>query len=141
MHCLMQLLTKRQLMPKKEINRILFFTPAIGWGVLICYFSLMPSIEVPSMLKSISDFVLHFSIYGALSLLIFLGFTRFTFYSIALKKVNLVMVFCILLGLAIELIQEKFIPGRQFEWSDVLFNSLGSMLVAALNKIVPASKL
>lgn len=137
----MHRLTNRPLMPKKETSLIVFLTPAIGWGILICYFSLMPSQEVPSMLKSMQDFVLHFSIYGVLSLLSFFGLTKFSFTSISSYNALLVCLTGIVLGFIIELIQENFIPGRQFEWSDVIFNSLGAMLVFLLNKLAPTAKL
>jgi len=128
-------------MPKKNTSILVLLTPAIGWGILICYFSLMPSKEVPSMLKSVQDFVLHFSIYGALSVLSFFGLTRYSFFRLPLNTALLVSVCCITLGFLIELVQERFIPGRQFEWSDVLFNSLGSAIVLGLNKLAPVAKL
>ena len=52
-----------------------------------------------------------------------------------------IVIFCFLLGLIIEVIQEKFVAGRHFEWGDVLFNSLGTLLILGLNKKMAPSKL
>jgi len=122
-------------------KRIVFLAPALGWGILICYFSLIPGEEVPGVLKSIRDIVLHFTIYAGLSILCFFGLNRFSRSSLPLRKVYAIVIFCFLLGLIIEVIQEKFVAGRHFEWGDVLFNSLGTLLILGLNKKMAPSKL
>lgn len=120
-------------MHKKTIPAILYYTPAIGWGILICYFSLMPSAELPNVLVSVRDFILHFSIYAVLACLAYFGQNKFSFQKLPSKNLGIVIAACVLLGLCLEVLQELFAKGRHFEVSDILFNSLGTMLVFLLH--------
>lgn len=120
--------------PKK--HTILYYTPAIGWGILICYFSLMPGNELPGLLRQATDILLHFGIYLVLTLLFVFGKSRYKMKSVPNKWLLWLCLGISLMGISIEFIQEQYIQGRHFEWSDILFNTLGSVAAAALNRFL-----
>lgn len=128
-------------MVKKEINNTYYYTPAIGWGILICYFSIMPGNEVPAMLKSVADFLLHFLIYATLGVLCVYGANRFSKFKISNATLWRIVIICSAMGLAIEIIQESFIDGRHFQLSDLFFNTLGVFLSVPLNHFLLKSRL
>ncbi len=119
-------------MPEQKV-KLTAFAPALGWGILIIYFSLMSSDELPGFLISAQDVLLHFLIYMGFGFLMVFGANVFTLKKVATPFLFFTIAFSFIMGLAIEFIQGSFIEGRQFEWSDVLFNTLGSLLVFPLN--------
>ena len=119
-------------MPKQKPT-ILYYTPAIGWGILIAYFSLVPSQELPGFLISAKDVLLHFSVYLGLSLLIMLGANRFTKQPVSRGVLFFILIWVFLMGTTIEFLQENFAEGRHFEWGDILFNMLGAAAVFFIN--------
>jgi len=120
----------------KSRKNIFYYTPAIGWGILICYFSLMASNEVPGFLLDAKDVLLHFLIYFFFALLLFFGANKFSSRFLLGYKMAVIVLVSIALGLAIELIQEFFIEGRHFEWADLFFNTLGTLVILPLNRIL-----
>jgi len=128
-------------MDKKAKHTFLFYTPAICWGILICYFSLLPSFKIPNTLASIQDFILHFLIYGALGMLAYFGSNKFTRAKISSRTLGQIVLACFLLGFIIELLQEYFAQGRHFELSDIAFNSLGILLALLLHQFMRTAKL
>lgn len=71
------------------------------------------------------DKVVHFIFYLVLTMLILLSLTRewnLNFSSL----IFLVVAGTITFGVVIELIQ-RHIPGRSFEWADILINTVGSL--------------
>jgi hypothetical protein len=117
-------------------KNIFYYTPAIGWGILICYFSLMPSNEVPGFLLDAKDILLHFLIYFFFTLLLFFGANKFSSRFLLGYRMAIIVLTSIVLGVAIELIQENFIDGRHFEWGDILFNTLGTLVILPINRIL-----
>ena len=73
--------------------------------------------------------------------LYYFGFTRFSLVKISRKQTLQVLIMCSVLGIMLELIQEFVIPGRHFQMSDVLFNTLGVLIIIPLNLFVKVSKL
>jgi VanZ family protein len=122
-------------MPKNKIQSFAF-APAIGWGILIIYFSLLPSNELPGFLISTQDVLLHFSVYTGLGVLMVFGANRYTSKKVARPFLLFSVVISFIIGLAIEFIQGSFVDGRHFEWADILFNTLGSLVVFPLNWIL-----
>ena len=123
-------------MPELKKLNILHFTPAIVWGISILYFSLMPGNELPKFLLSAQDVLLHFGIYFGQSVLLMLGFNHFSIRSVSASQVMFILILTLFLGVIIEFVQEKFIEGRHFEWSDILFNSLGAIVAVFLNRFL-----
>jgi VanZ family protein len=97
-----------------------------GMAVVSVFFSFLPSHT-----KAVFHTQGRFHLWGHLS-----AFCAATFFSVRCVKSNrtsLRLVFgAFLLGIAIELIQHLIYPGETFEPKDVLFDSLGILLGAAL---------
>ena len=125
--------TQNSLMPNQKAKDILFFTPAIVWGISILFFSLMPGKELPNFLLSAEDALLHFGIYLGQSVLLLFAFNHYTLQSIKNGKVFFILAITFLLGAFIEFVQENFVAGRHFEWSDIFFNTLGAAVIILIN--------
>lgn len=106
---------------------IVYFTPALAWGIFILYFSLLPGPQIPRALHQFNDKFMHAGIYFISALLIYLGFIRFNLKN-PLSKLYLgvIIVACVLFGSAIELLQHYLIANRAGEWSDFLANTTGA---------------
>lgn len=113
---------------------MLYYTPAIGWGILICYFSLMPGKELPGFLLNATDVLLHFLIYLVLTLLFVFGKNHFTIKAINNRFLLFTIAVIFFMGVSIEVLQEHYVQGRHFEWGDILFNTLGSLSVLVINR-------
>jgi VanZ family protein len=82
------------------------------------------------------DVLLHFLIYFFFTLLLFFGANKFSSRFLLGYKMAVIVLVSVALGLAIELIQEIFIEGRHFEWADLFFNTLGTLIILPLNRIL-----
>ena len=131
----MQISTRKLLVPRFKHN-IVYYTPAIGWGILIMYFSLLPAGNVPSILKNMWDFSLHAGIYFLLAALIFLGYARYKKKAFHLGLALLAALLAAVMGGAMELIQEHYIPNRHSEWLDFFANILGAIIASFCWKIL-----
>ncbi len=96
----------------------------------------MPHQEVPVLLKSVKDFILHFLIYAVLSILILLAKTNFKKSKVDFITLVKTIVFCFVFGLSLEIIQEFVVSGRHFQISDVVFNSLGTLVIWPINSFL-----
>ena len=123
-------------MVNKPEYKILYYTPAIGWGILICYFSLMPGNELPGFLLNATDVLLHFIIYLLLATLFVAGKNRFSLKAVSGRFMFWIIAGIFVMGVGIEIVQEKYIDGRHFEWGDILFNTLGSSAILLINRFL-----
>lgn len=116
-------------------NTILYNTPATVWGILILYFSLLPSQSIPPSLIEVSDLFLHVAIYAAFTSFYF-GGNYFLNNRVFLNpsKRNLILAIVILISALIEVVQEQWIPGRSGEWLDLLANFSGALLGTVIVK-------
>ena len=128
-------------MENKPTNyyKILHFTPAIVWGVVILYFSSLEREEVPTVLLSISDKLIHSGIYFLLSTLIILGYIRYNLKGVIKRKeIGLALVYSLVLGGITELIQEYLVPSRFGDWLDFWANTIGAiagvLILSLINK-------
>lgn len=122
------MLTKRKSEPKRPAHIILYFTPALVWGIFILYFSTMPGPEVPGLLKSLNDKLIHAAIYFVATLLIYFGTHRFIYSNpISGKALTIACIISILFGGLIELLQSYYVPGRVGDWNDFIANTSGSL--------------
>ncbi len=110
----------------------MYYTPAIVWGILIFYFSLMPGGEVPVLLKSIQGFFIHMAIYFFLALLIICGASQFTFSKVNNVIFTVALLVILISGSILEPIQEFYIPNRVGELEDVIANMLGGIAAVFL---------
>lgn len=112
---------------------LIYFTPALVWGIFISYFSLLPGNEVPPFMEYFNDKVIHSSIYFLSASLIYLGFIRFNFRNpVSLGMLVFILVLCISYGGAIEVLQYYFIPRRTGDWFDFMANSTGAIVSVLL---------
>ncbi len=131
----MQISTRKLLVAKLKHN-IIYYAPAIGWGILIIYFSLLPADKVPSLLKNMWDFSLHSAIYFLLAALVFLAYARYKKVVFNFTIVLYALLLVAVLGGTLELIQENYISHRRGEWFDFLANITGAGLAALAWKLI-----
>lgn len=124
-------------MTQARYPALLYFLPALIWGCILSYFTLLPADSIPEQLKGFNDKILHILIYCGSALLLTLGFTKFR-WSAKLRLVHqgLILAICISYGGAIELVQHWLVPGRHGEWGDFWANSLGALLVVFLARLI-----
>ncbi len=134
MICLVQTHIRKPLEPKGNLfYRLLYFTPALVWGIFILYFSLMPGNEVPRFMVRFNDKVIHGGIYFLSAGLIYLGFIRFNFKnSLSLLLVGGIVLLCVVYGGAIEIVQHYCVPRRVGDWFDFFANTTGSVVCVLL---------
>ncbi len=134
MTCLAQMHTGIPLKPKgKSIHRLLYFTPALVWGIFILYFSLMPGNEVPRFMVKLDDKLIHAGIYFFSAGLIYLGFIRFNFNNpITGLVLGIIVLLCVFYGGAIEIVQHYCVPRRVGDWFDFFANTTGSVVCVLL---------
>jgi VanZ family protein len=110
-------------------TKLYYYTPAVTWGVLILYFSLLPHHQVPESLLSIDDLLMHAGIYGLFSFFAVWGrYCQQGQQNPHSRFLVLLLLFTSLGGGAIELIQENLIVGRRGEWADAIANTTGAFL-------------
>ena len=100
------------------------------WISLILFLSLASFSKISQVKIENGDKYVHFVLYLVLTVLLF--YSRFL-QTVNSKKVKILLslLFSIVFGIIIEIMQKEFTVNRQFEWSDIVANSCGS-LVAAL---------
>jgi VanZ family protein len=88
----------------------------------------MPGEKVPDLLKAIQSFLIHVSIYFLQAVFIFLGASKFKLIPVSKSAFSVALVFILLVGGFIEVIQEFYIDKRHGELEDVIANLLGGIL-------------
>jgi len=110
----------------------------ISWNILIIFGSLLPVQDVPDMKFEIIpplDKLFHFAMYFVLSLLMFHG-ARSNPSSRWMKKLWFaIMIYCLGLGIFLEILQKYFNLGRNFDTFDVLANVGGAFVAAIIYRI------
>ncbi len=116
----------RLLPPRKHLW---YFTPALGWGIFISYYTLIPPHALPKTLVSMEDKALHLLIYFFTAGLLYLGFIRYSL-SNRPKPAQLwfIVGLCALYGGLIEIIQHYWVANRHGEWLDFWANTAGAVL-------------
>ncbi len=103
------------------------FIPAIFWALLILFLSSGPGIPLPSSWWDLfsPDKVGHAVVYGIFTILLLRGFP------VASRCMSKVLVSVALLsgayGIAMEVMQYAFFPGRYFEVLDIIANIIGTI--------------
>lgn len=124
-----------------KIRNILFKAPAIVWGFLLFYFTLLPSDNLPDGLVDVNDKILHALIFFIWTALIILGILRYPIQKSPSKKLLiLVMLITISLGGLIEVLQDALITGRKGDWLDFVANSIGALFAVLLWSFIRGRK-
>jgi VanZ family protein len=97
----------------------------ISWSVLILILTLLPGSDMPKTDLLSFDKIAHLGIFSVLVILLIIGFKKqydFRFLKTNAEKAALGL--ALIYGVVIEVLQ-IFVPGRGFEWFDVLANAMG----------------
>jgi VanZ family protein len=90
----------------------------IIWGILIIFVSSFPHLETPSLGIRREDLLAHFFMYFVF------GYLLMRIIKMNFKNILLGVIFGIFFGIINE-ISQLWIPGRSFEFSDILANTSG----------------
>lgn len=122
------------------------FLPGIAWFFIVGILTLMPGKDVPEVgwlnIPHL-DKLVHVVMFGGLTLFFSLPFLKSTFPQHRKITIFIRISLCMILwGLIIEIIQKLFIPGRGFEWLDVIADTVGVVIAYWLCiKLVKSQKL
>ncbi|MFV8373720.1 VanZ family protein [Flavobacterium sp. LB1P62] len=105
-----------------------YFWAALSWTVLIVFFCLIKSSDIPAIQIMNLDKVVHFSFHFVFTLLWFFFFKKQMNSLDVFKPLVLSFVFSIFFGIAIEIIQAFFTTTRKGDFFDVLANLSGGIL-------------
>lgn len=122
------------------------FLPGIAWFFIVAFLTLMPGKDVPKVnwlnIPQL-DKLVHVAMFGGLTLFFSLPYLKSSLSQ--QKKINIfirISLCMILWGLIIEVIQKLFIPGRGFEWLDLVADSVGVLIAFWFcKKLVKSTKL
>ena len=107
--------------------------PALVWGLILSYFTLLPSDQLPDNMRALNDLYIHAAIYFFSAFLLVLGFQRFQINRrLSLRQQALILFLCVAYGGLIEILQGTLVPGRAAQWSDFWANALGALLILIL---------
>ncbi len=115
-------------------KKYLFFIPVFFWAGIIIYMSLLPSNEIPKSIQFLSDKFIHASIYFGLTILLSIAFTYCKCTSSIKQNYFISVVVAFILGVCLEVLQDKMSIGRTGDWKDVVANSFGIVIVYPLLK-------
>lgn len=109
------------------------FLPGIAWFFIVGILTLMPGSDIPKVgwLYQIPNFdkVVHAGLFGGMTFLFCMPCFKspFSFY----QKVNYfirISLAAIVWGITVEVIQKYFVPGRSFDLTDWLADSIGVLV-------------
>ena len=109
------------------------FIPAQIWAGIIVFMSLLPSNKIPIDVLIVSDKIIHGLIYFVLALFLVLAYL-YTSSSIVdntyFKKAYFkTVIISLVLGILLEIAQDKMGIGRSGDYKDVIANSFGIVIV------------
>jgi len=114
------------------------FIPAVLWAILIVGLSSMPGVSLPDMNLFEPDKFAHAAVYA-----VFTGFILRGYYlqngKTAVKWVPQVLTAFFIAagwGFLMELMQDRFFPGRMFEIADEIANIFGTILSIGIFKLL-----
>lgn len=101
------------------------YLPAFLWLLFITWLSVMPGVQLPSFHFFSMDKLAHAGVYGILTWLLLRGQLRIQKVSVTKSNEILILVLAALYGVLMECVQYLFIPGRFYEYDDMLANAFG----------------
>ena len=104
------------------------------WMFFIVFLSLASFSKISQIKIENGDKYVHLFLYFVLTVLLF--YSRFVSTDFSKKAKLLVsFLFAIVFGIIIEIMQKELTANRQFEWRDIVANSMGSLIaITFLNK-------
>lgn len=112
---------------------MIYYIPAILLGVVIFLLSTFMGVKTPNPMPDVlaPDKLGHFLAYFVLTWLALWGLARNDHHKNG--RVWLLVCLIALYGIALEIIQFRFFPGRYFEWWDMLANLVGTFIAIGIN--------
>jgi VanZ family protein len=103
------------------------FLPALMWAGLILLGSTSRGVKVPIPTPNWveSDKLVHALAYAGLGFLTLVGLYVHQRWKATRGNQLLVLFFCLLFGVSLECVQGAFVPGRMFEFPDMIANTVG----------------
>ncbi len=106
--------------------------PALIWLLLVTGVSVMPSVQLPQFNLFSPDKLGHALAYAGLTGLLLLGLRRLYGRAPTLREGLFVFLFAAGYGALMEFVQGNFLPGRAFEYDDMLANAFGAVITWAV---------
>ena len=109
-----------------------FWLPVYIYLLLIFYFSSLPSIEASSIISEkfyITSQIQHIILYAGLAMLLYRAINHG-------KKHNFLVILSTTLYGFIDEVHQHFVPGRTFQFQDILMDFLGAILALILIKLI-----
>lgn len=117
------------------MRKYIFSTLAIAWTMLITFLSLVSLEDGPKLPFSFADKIIHGIIYFMFAIIWYLALVKGKTNSFLSKNALLISVlFAIIYGICVEIMQDTLVSNRQGDWEDALANSLGAIVAALLIK-------
>ena len=113
------------------MKKLFIWIPAILWSIIIFYLSAIPNLEATSdpTVNFLTRKAAHIVEYGALAIFIYLP----------TKNFSVSALLSTLYG-ATDEFHQNFVPTREFHFSDIGFDFLGSLVGVAIFVKIPLSK-
>ncbi|MEI6411227.1 MAG: VanZ family protein [Bacteroidota bacterium] len=111
--------------------KLRYLIPAVLWLSVITWLSVIPNLQLPSVKFFAPDKLGHAGVYGLLSWLLLWGFARAQAAKgahISARETGGILAFAAAYGVLMEFVQYAFIPGRYYEYGDMLANASGAVL-------------
>ena len=116
--------------------KMIKFAPALFWLLLITALSTLPNPQLPGFKLLAADKLVHAIVYGVLAWLLLRGWSRFAQQPVQWRERAVAFCLSTAYGVLMEWVQYAFIPGRFYEFDDMLANAFG----AAVGVLVFRSK-
>lgn len=111
------------------LKRVFFwpFLPALMWAGLIFLGSTTVGVKVPipTQYWVEPDKLIHALAYAGLGFLTLVGLYVYQRWKASRGNQLLALLLCLLFGVSLEFIQGAFVPGRMFEFPDMIANTVG----------------
>lgn len=104
------------------------FIPALLWLLLITALSTLPNPQLPGFKLLAADKLVHAVVYGVLAWLLLRGHSLAQQRSVRWRERAAAFLFATAYGVLMEWVQYAFIPGRFYEFDDMLANAVGAVV-------------
>ncbi len=104
------------------------FLPAFLWLLFITGLSVMPGVQLPSFHLFSADKLAHAFVYGVLTWLLLRAYALAGQERLTRWKEALILCLSTVYGVLMEIVQYAFIPGRFYEYDDMLANMTGAVI-------------